>query len=107
MGGVSRHRGAETAAAVMDLKWTTKALSDLARLYEFLAPANKRAAARVVQSLVAAPNNLREHPRIGEPIDEFQPRDVRRILAGDYEIRYEIRESMIFVLRIWHTREDR
>jgi plasmid stabilization system protein ParE len=91
----------------MDLVWTIKALSDLARLYDFLAPVNKRAAAKIVQALAAAPNRLREHPRIGEPIDEFQPREVRRVLAGDYEIRYEIRESTVSVLRIWHTREDR
>ena len=67
----------------------------LARLYDFLAPVNKRAAAKMVQALAAAPNRLREHPRIGEPIDEFQPHEVRRILAGDYEIRYEIRESTV------------
>ncbi len=30
----------------MELKWTSKAISDLARLYEFLALANKPAAAR-------------------------------------------------------------
>ena len=28
----------------MELKWTSKALSDLARLYDFLAPVNKPAA---------------------------------------------------------------
>jgi len=30
----------------MELKWTSKALSDLARLYEFLAPVTKPAAGR-------------------------------------------------------------
>lgn len=39
----------------MELQWTSKALSDLARLYEFLAPANRQAAALVVQSLTKAP----------------------------------------------------
>ncbi len=34
----------------MDLRWTSKALSDLSRLYEFLASVNKLAAARIVQS---------------------------------------------------------
>jgi hypothetical protein len=29
------------------------------------------------------------------------------VLVGDYEVRYEIRESRIYVLRLWHTREDR
>lgn len=91
----------------MELKWTSKALSDLARLYDFLAQVNKRAAARTVQSLTAAPIRLLEHPRIGEKLEEFEPREVRRILVGHYEMRYEIRESTIHVLRLWHTREHR
>jgi plasmid stabilization system protein ParE len=91
----------------MELKWTSKALSDLVRLYDLLAPVDKRAAARTVQSLTAAPIRLLEHPRIGEKLEEFEPREVRRILVGHYEMRYEIRESTIYVLRLWHTREDR
>ena len=91
----------------MELKWTSKALSDLVRLYDFLAPVNKRAAIRTVQSLTTAPVRLLEHPRIGEKLEEFEPREVRRILVGHYEMRYEIQESTIYVLRLWHTREDR
>jgi plasmid stabilization system protein ParE len=91
----------------MDLKWTSKALSDLARLYEFLASVNKPAAARTVRSLTAAPASLLVNPRIGEKLEEFEPREVRRILVGRYEMRYEIQESIIYLLRLWHTREDR
>jgi plasmid stabilization system protein ParE len=91
----------------MALKWTSKSLSDLARLHDFLAPVNPAAAARVVQSLTAAPAGLRANPRIGERLEEFDPREVRRILIGNYEMRYEIRGGIIYILRIWHTREDR
>jgi plasmid stabilization system protein ParE len=91
----------------MDLKWTSRALSDLERLYEFLAPVNKTAATRILQSLTAAPASLLLNPRIGEKLEEFEPREVRRILVGHYEMRYEIRESIIYMLRLWHTREDR
>ena len=95
----------------MELKWTSKALSDLARLYEFLAPVNKPAAARAVQALTKAPTKaptiLLTNPRIGEQLVEFEPRGVRRILVGEYELRYEIQDSFIYVLRLWHTREDR
>ncbi len=49
----------------MELKWTSKALSDLARLYDFLAPVNRPAAARTVQSLAAVPASLLVNPRIG------------------------------------------
>lgn len=91
----------------MRLKWTSSASADLARLYDFLAPVNKRAAIRTVQSLIAAPGRLLGHPRLGERLDEFEPREVRRIFVGQYELRYEIQKSTIYVLRLWHTREDR
>ena len=91
----------------MQLKWTSKALSDLVRLHEFLAPMNKSAAARTVRSLTVAPSRLIRNPRIGERLGEFEPREVRRILVGHYEMRYEIQESTIYVLRLWHTREER
>lgn len=91
----------------MELKWTTKAVSDLDRLYDFLAPVNRRSAARTIQSLTAAPKRLLEQPRLGERLEEFEPREVRRILIGHYEMRYEIQHSTIYVLRLWHTREDR
>jgi hypothetical protein len=48
-----------------------------------------------------------DQARIGEKLEEFDPREVRRIVIGRYEMRYEIQESVISVLRIWHTREDR
>ncbi|MEF6415071.1 type II toxin-antitoxin system RelE/ParE family toxin [Escherichia coli] len=79
----------------MELKWTSKALSDLARLYDFLVLASKPAAARTVQSLT------------GEQLFQFEPREVRRIFAGEYEIRYELTGQTIYVLRLWHTRENR
>jgi plasmid stabilization system protein ParE len=91
----------------MGLKWTSKALSDLGRLYEFLAPVNKPAAARTVQALTKAPTILVTNPRIGEQLFQLEPREVRRILVGEYEVRYEIQDSTIYVLRLWHTREDR
>ena len=91
----------------MRLLWTSKALSDLARLHAFLAPVNRLAAARVVQSLTIAAERLLNHPRIGEKLDEFAPREVRHIYVGDYEMRYEISDATLYILRLWHTREDR
>ncbi|WP_445766578.1 type II toxin-antitoxin system RelE/ParE family toxin [Rheinheimera sp.] len=91
----------------MELKWTSKALSDVARLYEFLAAENKQAAARTVQSLTKAPATLLSNPRIGEQLFEFTPREVRRLLIGHYELRYELQDKTIYLLRLWHTREER
>ena len=91
----------------MKLKWTSRAQSDLVRLYEFLASVNQPAAVCVVQSLTKAAATLLTNPRIGEQLFEFESREIRRIIVGKYEIRYEIQKTTIYVLRLWHTRENR
>jgi len=91
----------------MELKWTNKALSDLERLYEFLALVNKKSAAQTIQSLVKVPMRLITHPRLGEKLEEFGTREVRRLLIGLYGMRYEIQQSTLYVLRLWHTQEER
>jgi plasmid stabilization system protein ParE len=91
----------------VNVAWTSRAVADLARLHDFLAPVNPRAAARVLQSLTAVASRLLDQPRIGEKLEQFEPREVRRVLVGKYEMRYEIRQSSIFILRVWHTREKR
>lgn len=92
---------------MINIHWTSKSASDMVRLYEFLAPVNKNAAAKVIQSISKAPDVLVSHPRLGEKIEGFEPREVRRILVGDYEIRYEVQDENIYILRVWHTREYR
>lgn len=91
----------------MQLQWTSKAQSDLMRLHEFLCNVNKPAATRAIKGLVNASLRLLEQPRLGERLSEFESREIRRILVGQYEIRYEIHQAEVYILRIWHTREQR
>jgi hypothetical protein len=56
-----------------------------------------------VQQLVAAAEQLLTYPQLGERLAGFAPRDVRRLIVGDYELR----DTTITVLRLWHGREDR
>ena len=91
----------------MRVRWTSQSLGDVARLHAFLAEVNRPAAAKVARSFTAAARQLREHPRSGEMLDEFAPREVRRLIVGAYEMRYEVTEQAIFILRLWHGYEDR
>lgn len=91
----------------MKIQWTGKASSDLVRLHEHLSPVSSEAAARVVQKLAHAPDRLLDYPRIGEQLEAYQSREVRRIIVGNYEMRYEIAAGTIFILRLWHSRENR
>jgi plasmid stabilization system protein ParE len=89
------------------IQWTSKASSDLVRLHAHLSPIAPEAAARVVQQLAHAPNRLLDYPRIGEKLEAYEPREVRRIIVGSYEMRYEIVAGTIFILCLWHCRENR
>ena len=91
----------------MEVKWTSSAHRDLVRLYEFLALVNPRAAKKMVKHLVDEAKLLRSHPLLGVELEAYLPRDVRRLIIGDYELRYEVTETTLYVLRLWHTREDR
>lgn len=77
------------------------------RLHALLAESHPPAAAQVVQAIVAAVGRLPERPRIGLRLEEFAPREVRRLVVGRYEVRYLVERDALHVLRIWHRREDR
>jgi len=89
------------------VRWTPRAAFDLQRLYNFLADKSPRAAANVRSMLSRAPDRLKDFPRLGVRLEEFEEAEVRRIIVGDYEIRYEIVGEMVRVLQLWHCNEDR
>lgn len=91
----------------MALRWTSSARADLVRLHEFLYTVNPRAAVLTVRQIVAGARRIPARPRLGQRLREFAGREVRRLLIGEYELRYELAGRDIFVLRIFHTREDR
>ena len=91
----------------MTLRWTGKAQSDLEQLPAFLAHVSSHAATQTVSAIVVGIAKLPVHPRIGQQLDQFSPTEVRRVLIGEYEIRYALERDVITILRLWHTREDR
>jgi uncharacterized protein (TIGR02996 family) len=74
--------------------------------------------AKLLEAIYAAPADdgprlvyadflLEQGKPLGARLNEFDPREVRRLLVGNYELRYELTEEDLFVLRIWHLREAR
>lgn len=90
----------------MKLQFSRAALHDLVRLREFIATHSPVAANRVADRLLRAIKGLVVTPRIGRPVDDF-PGEVREFIFGRYVVRYEVRKSMLYILRIWHGRENK
>jgi len=91
----------------MQLHYTDAFQNDLERMYDFLAEKNPAAARRAVWELRQSPRKLLSFPRIGQRLNIYHPREVRRFLVGPYELRYEIAGNDIYLLNLCHGREDR
>ncbi len=91
----------------MQVQWTDKALSDTERLYLFLAQFDRDAALSLVSRLDDAPAKLIDHPRLGERVDGYATKEVRKLSLGRYVMHYEIVGDKILILRLWHAREER
>lgn len=91
----------------MRLIWTGPAQRDLERLYAFLAPKNEKAAGAAILNLTLASERLLGHPRLGVRLSIYEVREVRHVLVGDYDLRYEIEGDDILIVRVWHGRENR
>lgn len=89
----------------MSLRFTERALGDLARLKAFVAKRDPAAAERVTEKLVESLRALAEQPLSGRSLEELP---VRQWVAGDYVARYVVRGTdEVVVVRIWHGKETR
>ena len=91
----------------MQVEWTASGLIDTERLYLFLAQYDRDAALALAARLDDAPAKLIAHPRLGERVECYAAKEVRKLSIGRYVMHYEIAGEKILILRLWHTREER
>ncbi|MCF6254118.1 MAG: type II toxin-antitoxin system RelE/ParE family toxin [Thiomicrorhabdus sp.] len=92
----------------MKITYTPEAIADLVRLREFIENKNPQAARRIAKELVAGISQLKIFPFIGVVVEEApEPEMVRDLIIGSYIARYLVYSSEIYILRIWHHKEQR
>ena len=89
----------------MQLRFSPESVDDLKRLYEFIAEHDMDAARTTALNLKSAINRFANFPHIGHPLEDLE--GVREFVFGRYVIRYMVRGEAVYVLRMWHGREDR
>jgi plasmid stabilization system protein ParE len=90
------------------LLYTEQAIADLTRLRAFIAQWNPQAASRIAKDLVERIKTLRQFPEMGTPVSEApDPKIIRDFVFDRYVVRYAVYAEALFILRIWHHREDR
>ena len=91
----------------MRLIFSKTALDDLVRLRVFIADHNPVVAQKVSKRMRGAIKQPCDAPRIGRPVESGMPGEMRELIFGCYVVRYEVRGNILYVLRIWHGKEDR
>lgn len=92
----------------MRLVYTSEAVDDLQRLREFVENHNPAAAVKIAQTLITGINKLKRFPHIAIEVKRAPDPDVMRdLILGDYIIRYLLHGDSIYILRLWHHREER
>ena len=90
----------------MKLIFSRAAVHDLARLRDFIAQHSPEAAQRIAQRLLGSIQGLVDTPQIGRPVADM-PGEIRDLVFGKYVVRCKIKQQYLYILRIWHGKEDR
>jgi len=92
----------------MKLFYTSEAIEDLIRVREFIEPKNPEAAQRIAVAIQKDIQELKLSPHIGVEVDEApDPEIIRDLILGNYIVRYLVNTEEIYILRIWHHKENR
>lgn len=92
----------------MNVRYSREAVNDLHRLREFIEVKNPRAAKKAAFTILKGIAQLKDFPLMGTKVDRApNPEAVRDLVIGNYLARYLVHETELYVLRIWHQKEDR
>ncbi len=91
------------------IQWRLEAVKDIDRLRDFLYSKDTKAATTAMNVIYSAISRLETVPQIGRPMqDETKRRElIVPFGAGAYVIRYVLENNNVYILRLWHNRENR
>ncbi len=91
----------------MKVKYSPESIGDLQRVVEFVENKNPYAARRIAIDLQEGVEKLKQFPLIGLPVlKSTDPEQIRDLYVGDYTVRYFITNEVLYILRIWHSKEN-
>ena len=88
---------------MVEIIWTSNALTDLSEIGEYIAKDSPRYAEITVSKLFHKVEILINHPKIGRIVPEAELESLRELIEGNYRIIYEIVNHKIFILTVHHS----
>ena len=92
----------------MKLSYSREAIGDLIRLREFIATKNPMADQKIAKTIRKGISQLKTFPYLGVEVEQApNPEMIRDLIIGNYIVRYLIHAKQIYILRVWHHKEER
>ncbi len=92
----------------MRISYSPESIDDLRRLREFIEIKNPRAAQKTATSILKGIRQLKSFPYLGVEVPQApNPEMIRDLIIGNYIVRYLVSGKKIYVLRVWHHKENR
>ena len=91
----------------MKVNYSPESIEDLQRVVEFVENKNPYAARRIAIDLQEGISRLKQFPEIGLPVLKATDSEkIRDLYVSNYTVRYLITAEIIYVLRVWHSKEN-
>jgi plasmid stabilization system protein ParE len=92
---------------MIEVRYSPESLADLQQVVEFVEAKNPYAARRIAIDLQEGVSKLKQFPQIGLPVIKApDPKTIRDLYVSDYTVRYLITDETIYILRVWHNKEN-
>ena len=91
----------------MKVRYSPESIEDLQRVVEFVENKNPYTARRIAIDLQEGVLKLKQFPQIGLPVSKASdPEKIRDLYIGEYTVRYLITGESVYILRVWHGKEN-
>ncbi|HEY3874655.1 MAG TPA: type II toxin-antitoxin system RelE/ParE family toxin [Candidatus Kapabacteria bacterium] len=89
----------------MKIIWSDRSVDRLRAIHDYIAAESSSAAARVIERIFTATEQLRAFPNSGRFVPEYELHDVREIPVNPYRILYRSAGGRIEIVNILHSRQ--
>lgn len=84
--------------------WTKPAFLDLKSIREYIARDSVYYSEKFIGDIIGVTEQLARFPHSGRIVPEIREENTREIIFGSYRIMYQIRNDIVYITQVTHSR---
>ncbi|MEX0722608.1 MAG: type II toxin-antitoxin system RelE/ParE family toxin [Gracilimonas sp.] len=90
----------------MEVIWTNQALNKVNKFVDYIAQDSLEIAEKWAEELLSKTDQLHSQPMSGRIVPEYNEKNLREIISGNYRIIYRIKQDTIYIQTVRHVRQN-